>query len=127
MGKKMAKILFVDDEAEFLDFMKSYFEEQGHQVLTTLCGTSGLKLILEEKPDIAVIDSRLQDNLDGMSVIKQAHLQVPGQKMIFCTGFNDPDMDAEAIRSGALLCLHKPMSGLAQLEKAIFSAIEKKN
>ena len=127
MGKKMAKILFVDDEDEFLDFMKSYFGELGHEVITSLYGHEGLKLILEEKPDVAVIDSRLKDDLDGMKVIKRVHEQAPKQKMIFCTGFNDPDMDAEAVRNGVLFCLHKPMSGLTQLEEAIFSAIEKKN
>jgi DNA-binding NtrC family response regulator len=127
MDKKMAKILFVDDEIEFLDFMKSYFEEQGHEVLTTLYGHEGLKLILEEKPDIAIIDARLKDDLDGMNLIKRAHAQAPEQKMILCTGFKDPDMDAEAIRNGASLCLHKPMSGLTQLEEVIFSVIGKKN
>ena len=123
----MAKILFVDDEEEFLDFMKSYFGELGHEVITTGYGHEGLKLILQEKPDIAVIDARLKDSLNGMSVIKQVHLQAPEQKMIFCTGFNDPDMDAEAVRSGASLCLHKPMAGLTQVEDAIFSLIGKKN
>ncbi len=123
----MAKLLFVDDEDEFLDFMKSYFGELGHEVITTMYGYQGLKLILEEKPDVAIIDVRLKDDLDGMKLIKQAHAQAPEQKMIMLTGFRDPDMDAEAIRNGALLCLHKPMAGLTQLEEAILSTIGKKN
>jgi len=127
MDKAMAKILFIDDEEEFLGFIKSYFEELGHEVLTTMYGHQGLKLILEEKPDVAIIDVRLKDDLNGMKVIKQAHEQAPKQKMIMLTGYRDPDMDAEAIRNGALLCLHKPMAGLAQLEATILAAIEKKN
>ena len=123
----MAKLLFVDDEDEFLDFMKSYFGELGHEVITTMYGHQGLKLILEEKPDVAIIDVRLKDDLNGMKVIKQVHEQAPEQKMIMLTGFRDPDMDAEAIRNGALLCLHKPMAGLTQLEEAILSTIGKKN
>ena len=123
----MAKLLFVDDEDEFLDFMKSYFGELGHEVITTMYGHQGLKLILEEKPDVAIIDVRLKDDLNGMKVIKQVHEQAPEQKMIMLTGFRDPDMDAEAIRNGALLCLHKPMAGLTQLEEAILSTIRKKN
>jgi DNA-binding NtrC family response regulator len=123
----MAKLLFVDDEDEFLDFMKSYFGELGHEVITTMYGHQGLKLILEEKPDVAIIDVRLKDDLNGMKVIKQVHEQAPEQKMIMLTGFRDPDMDAEAIRNGAQLCLHKPMAGLTQLEEAILSTIGKKN
>ncbi len=123
----MAKLLFVDDENEFLDFMKSYFGELGHEVITTMYGHQGLKLILEEKPDVAIIDVRLKDDLNGMKLIKQVHEQAPGQKMIMFTGFKDPAMDAEAIRNGALLCLHKPMAGLTQLEEAILSTIGKKN
>jgi DNA-binding NtrC family response regulator len=123
----MAKILFVDDEMEFLDFMKDYFGDLGHEVLTTLYGHEGLKLILEEKPDVAIIDARLKDDLDGMSLIKQAHTQAPEQKLILCTGFKDADMDVEAIRNGAVLCLHKPIAGLTQLEELIFSVIKKKN
>ncbi len=122
----MAKILFVDDEEELLDFMRSYFGELGHEVITAVYGHEGVKLILQERPDIAIVDAHLKDSLSGIAVIQQVHAQAPEQKIIFCTGSNDSDMDAKAIRSGALLCLHKP-TDLSQLEKAIFSAIEKKN
>ncbi len=121
----MAKILFVDDETDFLDFMKTYFGELGHDILTTSYGRSGLEMILGEKPDVAVIDVRLKDDFDGMQVIRHTHAQAPAQKMILLTGYKDPGMDAEAIRHGVALCLHKPMAGLPQLEAAILSTIRK--
>lgn len=115
----MAKIVFVDDEPEMLLTVNSVFTELGHEVFTTTDGKEGLKLILDTNPDLAFVDVRL-GGLGGMEVLKQARAQKPGIKIIIFTGFNDQQIDDDAIKYGAVMCLHKPL-GL----QALIDVIEK--
>ena len=109
----MAKIVFVDDEAEMLSTVKNVFIELGHEVYTAEDGKEGLRLILETEPDLAFVDVRL-GGLKGMEVLRQARAQKPHLKIVIFTGLNDSQIDEEAIQSGAVTCLHKPV-GLQDL------------
>jgi DNA-binding NtrC family response regulator len=104
----MAKIVFVDDEPDMLGTVKNVFTELGHEVYTAEDGKVGLKLILEAEPDLAFVDVRL-GGLKGMEVLQQAKAQKPNIKIIIFTGFNDSQIDADAIKYGAIMCLHKPV------------------
>lgn len=118
----MAKILFVDDEPELLGFMERHFTEQGHEILTTLCGREAIAMILDAKPDLALIDVRLKDDINGLQVIKEVHEKNPGQKMVLVTAYNDKD--EAALKYGALSCVRKPC-GFKELEDAITAALER--
>lgn len=109
----MAKIVFVDDEPEMLSTVKNVFTELGHEVHTAEDGVEGLRLILDTEPDLAFVDVRL-GGLKGMEVLRQAKARKPGLKIIIFTGFNDTQVDEDALKYGAILCLHKPV-GLQDL------------
>ena len=109
----MAKIVFVDDEPDMLGTVKNVFTELGHEVYTTEDGKEGLKLILETEPDLSFVDVRL-GGLKGMEVLRQVKAQKPNLKVIIFTGFNDTQIDEDAIKYGAVMCLHKPV-GLQDL------------
>lgn len=109
----MAKIVFVDDEPDMLGTVKNVFTELGHEVYTTENGKEGLRLILDVEPDLAFVDVRL-GGLKGMEVLRQVKAQKPNLKIIIFTGFNDVQIDEDAIKYGAVMCLHKPV-GLQDL------------
>ncbi|OQA56637.1 MAG: Transcriptional regulatory protein ZraR [Candidatus Omnitrophica bacterium ADurb.Bin277] len=113
----MAKIVFVDDELDMLETVKKVFTEFGHEVYTAEEGREGLRLILEHEPDIAFVDVRL-GGLKGMEVLRQAKAQKPHLKIVIFTGFNDSQVDADALKYGAIMCLHKPV-GLQDLMNII--------
>ena len=115
----MAKIVFVDDEPDMLGTVKNVFAELGHEVYTAEDGKEGLQLILSVEPDIAFVDVRL-GGLKGMEVLRQVKAQKPALKIVIFTGFNDSQIDEDAIKYGAIMCLHKPV-GLQDL----ISIIEK--
>lgn len=104
----MAKIIFVDDEPDMLGTVKNVFTELGHEVYTSEDGKEGLRLILDKEPDIAFVDVRL-GGLKGMEVLQQVKAQKPSLKVIIFTGFNDSQIDEDAIKYGAVMCLHKPV------------------
>lgn len=113
----MPKLVFVDDEKEMLDYVTEYFEINGYQVLIAYDGETGANLILQEKPDLAVVDIRL-DGLNGFKVLKKVKENAPEQKMIVWTGYNDHEIEEKAIFAGALKVFHKPM-GLEDLLEEI--------
>ena len=119
----MAKIVFVDDEPEMLSTVQNVFTELGHEVLTSADGKEGLKLILDHNPDLAFVDVRL-GGLGGMEILKQARAQRPGIKIIIFTGFNDQQIDDDALKYGAVMCLHKPL-GLQDLIDVIDKNVSK--
>lgn len=104
----MAKIVFVDDEPDMLGTVKNVFAELGYEVYTAEDGKVGLKLILDTEPDLAFVDVRL-GGLKGMEVLQKVKAQKPSIKIIIFTGFNDSQIDADAIKYGAIMCLHKPV------------------
>jgi DNA-binding response OmpR family regulator len=63
-------ILVADDDFDLLNYLKIRLETAGYQVLTTHDGEEALKLALEHKPDLAVLDVRMP-TLDGFGVTRQ--------------------------------------------------------
>ena len=113
----MAKIAFVDDELDMLGTVKNVFTELGHEVCTAEDGKEGLRMILDMEPDLSFVDVRL-GGLKGMEVLRQVKAQKPGLKIIIFTGFNDTKIDEDAMKYGAVMCLHKPV-GLQDLIRII--------
>lgn len=113
----MAKIVFVDDELDMLGTVRNVFTELGHEVHTAEDGKEGLRMILAEEPDLAFVDVRL-GGLRGLEVLRQVKAQKPGLKIVIFTGFNDSKIDADAMKYGAVMCLHKPV-GLQDLINVI--------
>ncbi len=103
----MAKIVFVDDETGLLDVMRNVFSELGHEFFSSENGNDGLNLILEKEPKIAFVDELLS-GLNGLEILKIIKTQKPHIKVVIFTGVQDREIDKEAIRLGAIACLHKP-------------------
>ncbi|HOW59093.1 MAG TPA: response regulator [Candidatus Omnitrophota bacterium] len=116
----MAKVLIVDDEEDLLEFIGGYLKEVGYEVLKTQFGKEAISILLNEKPDVAIIDVRLKDEINGLTVIREIHQKNPGQKMILFTAYQD--VQKEALKNGALFCISKP-SSLKELEESVEKAM----
>lgn len=71
MGKK---ILLVDDDEKLLKLLREYLEDYGFQVLTLADGSSVLKTIGAESPDIVILDIMLPKK-DGLEVLKEIRME----------------------------------------------------
>ncbi len=73
-----AKILVVDDEKPIADILKYSLEQEGFRVLVASDGEEALKLTLEERPDLVVLDIMLPIK-DGFTVCREIRkkLSVP--------------------------------------------------
>jgi two-component system, OmpR family, alkaline phosphatase synthesis response regulator PhoP len=63
------RILVVDDDKQILRLVQSYLEQAGYTVLTSYDGTTALRIIRTERPDLMVLDLMLPDQ-DGWSITR---------------------------------------------------------
>lgn len=66
----MKKILVVEDEPALLRVLSDKFTNEGYTVLEAKNGLTGLKVALEEKPDVILLDI-LMPELDGMEMMRR--------------------------------------------------------
>jgi len=73
----MAHLLLVDDNTQLLDLYKMVLELAGHHVLTAdTCGAA-VKLLHQTGPEIVVMDLRMPDMEDGLSLIRSVKDHMP--------------------------------------------------
>ncbi len=65
----MAKILIIDDVYSELQLMQNALTPLGHEIITAMSGLEGEKKIVEEKPDLVVLDVILPDK-NGFQVCR---------------------------------------------------------
>jgi len=64
------KIILIDDEPDFVQNVKSYFEMFNYTCLSACNGQEGLKIIETEKPRLMILDI-LMPNMDGYTMLRE--------------------------------------------------------
>jgi two-component system alkaline phosphatase synthesis response regulator PhoP len=67
--EREAKILLVDDDPDFVEATKAVLESK-YQVITAYNGNDGLKKVVEERPDLIILDVIMPEK-DGFTVCKE--------------------------------------------------------
>ncbi|MGD2154594.1 MAG: response regulator [Gemmatimonadales bacterium] len=102
------KVLFVDDEEDFVRTMAERMEmrEVGSEV--ALDGEQALRMLEDEVPDVMVLDLRMP-GIDGLEVLRRVKKMYPRMEVIIMTGHGSEADEAEARRLGAFDYLCKPV------------------
>ncbi len=66
-----ARVLLVEDNADAREMLRTLLELDGHHVEVAENGRRGLDLLLQERPDVALVDIGLPE-LDGYEVARRA-------------------------------------------------------
>ena len=107
----MAKVKLLLVEDEYLVAMNLMMELQDAGYATAGPVASGQEAITrarEENPDVILIDIRLKGTIDGI----EAAMEIAAfshAKIIFATGYNDPDIRERAMILNPLGFLTKPV------------------
>ena len=67
----MAKILVVDDDPDFVEFTRIVLEREGHTIVSAAGGGEALDKIVEDTPDLIVLDVIMDTVLDGLPVSQE--------------------------------------------------------
>ena len=108
MASRRRKILVVEDDPKTSEIIRLYLEGDGYQVLSAYDGAEGLKLALEEDPDLVVLD-RLLPGMNGSDVCRAVRNEsdVP---IIMLTALSTEADKLEGLDIGADDYVTKPFS-----------------
>ena len=114
----MQKIIILESNEDFLEELKSCFEEQAE---FSVCGASvsgsvGIGLINQFKPDVVLLDTVLSGE-DGFGVMKYIKEYLPACSTFVVSGFSDDKLVCKAISRGAKYYFVKPVSATTVCER----------
>jgi CheY-like chemotaxis protein len=101
----------IDDNEDARDLLSALLRRRGHEVLTAPDGPTGLALILEHQPDVALVDLGLP-SLDGFGVVEALRRQRPELKtrLIALSGYGNAEDYLRTKQAGFHAHLVKPAS-----------------
>jgi DNA-binding response OmpR family regulator len=99
--KKKKTILIVEDEQPLIKALNKKMLDSGFDTLQAEDGLTGLKLALEKKPDLILLDI-IMPKLDGMSLLQKLRKDSRGKKIpvIILSNLSDADKAQEAEKRG---------------------------
>ena len=107
--KNKIKILIVEDEIMFAQWLKVALEDEGYKVydfITT--GEEAIAFVQENKPDVILMDILLVGKINGIDTAKEItdKFNIP---IIFMTGYEEPAVIERAKKIKPVAYLNKPL------------------
>jgi DNA-binding response OmpR family regulator len=124
MQEPKARILCVDDDADTCEMVKILLGQFGHEVVTALTVTEGLRLAKNDPCDLILLDWHFDDGtgLELCQMIRTFNKDVP---ILFYTGEADERAVKSGANAGAQGYLIKPCS-VEKLQRAIGLLVSQK-
>ena len=108
-------VFLIDDDKNILASISMLLENEGYKVSTFSDGESGLKAILENSPDIAVVDIKMP-RLDGIELLKKLR-RTSNMPVIFLTSKDTEIDELLGLKVGADDYITKPFSQNVLMER----------
>jgi len=120
----MLKLLVVDDEPVICHSFRQVFASPEVEVLTAGTVADGWRRVLEDQPDVIVLDLNLPDG-SGLDLFEQIRATNPMRPVIFVTARGTTDTAIEVMKRGAFDYLAKPtdLERMSQLLNRAFEAV----
>jgi len=119
------KVLFVDDEIDFLDTLMKRMKKRGVDVSGVGSGEEGLKFLVEKSVDVVVLDVKMP-GIDGIQTLRKIKKRYPLIEVIMLTGHASLEVAIEGMELGAFDYLMKPI-GIDELLYKVQDAYKKKS
>ena len=117
------RLLVIDNEIDVGNFVKSFFEIRGFDVVSVLNGDEGMKVLDDVKPDLVILDVIMRRDMEGLEYLPLIKKKLPGVKVIMITGVDDVDTIAICKKMGADDYITKPLA-LEYLESTVMDKIK---
>jgi signal transduction histidine kinase/ActR/RegA family two-component response regulator len=102
------RIAIVEDNRDVRDLLRLKLRRLGHSVIDASDGLEGLRIVLEDRPDLALVDLGLP-GIDGFQLAREVREKLgDGVVLVAVSGFGQPDDKRRAIEAGFDEHLTKP-------------------
>jgi two-component system response regulator AtoC len=119
------KILIVEDEQDYRDYLKQHLQEQGHAVTVTHDGAAAIESFTTEEFDLVLLDHRLPGK-DGVEVLKQLKAINHDTPVVMMTAYGFVQSAVQAMRSGAFDYVAKEELGPDVIDLIVTHALEQR-
>lgn len=107
----MPQVLLIEDDPLFQQALRRGLELGGYEVLGARNGLEGLEMLVEERPNVVLLDLYLeQDGLNGLEVLDRLRELQPELPVIIMTGYGTIENAVEAMKHGANEYVQKPLN-----------------
>ena len=120
------RVLFVDDEADFLEVILKRMKKRDIEALGVQDGDQAIEMIERDLFDVVVLDVRLGSGRSGIEVLKDIKCRKPLVEVIMLTGHALLEAAKEGIANGAFDYMVKP-ADIDELFYKICDAFKKKS
>jgi signal transduction histidine kinase/ActR/RegA family two-component response regulator len=94
------RIVIVEDNKDVRDLLRLRLKKLGHDVMDAHDGEEGLRIVLKERPDLALVDLGLP-GIDGFEVAKGVRAELGTDVVLVAvSGFGQPEDKRRALEAG---------------------------
>ncbi len=107
----MSTILIVEDNAKNMKLVRDILRHKGHETLEALTGEDGVRLALESRPDLVLMDIQLPD-IDGITALRRirADAALDAMPVLAVSASVMPDEQQKIVTSGFDAYVTKPIN-----------------
>ena len=105
---RMRRVLIVEDDADALELLASWTEQQGWEVRTAHSGEEALELGKGFRPHLLIVDYLLRGDANGLDVIERLKRDVPQMRCVLVTGLLGNALSEDVRRLHGVPILTKP-------------------
>ncbi|MBI5561425.1 MAG: diguanylate cyclase [Deltaproteobacteria bacterium] len=121
---KKARVLVVDDDAFFRTLCSDILTGGGYEVVAAATGAEAVGIVETEPVDVVITDLVMPD-LSGLDVLQRTKQHNALIDVIVITGHGSIESAIEALKSGAVDYIRKPLNGV-ELLHTVAACLEKK-
>ena len=122
MESHLVSIAAIDDDRGSLDYITAALKQQSVQIFTDTDADTGLKMVLERRPQIVLLDL-MMPRMNGLEVLDRIVEAAPETEVILITAHYSTESAVEAIRRGASDYITKPIN-LNALRERVAKLVE---
>jgi DNA-binding NtrC family response regulator len=123
---RMAKLLVVDDEVDFVKLIQTILTQAGYAVDTATSATQAIALQRKNAYDLAIVDLRMPE-MTGLELLQYLKARDKSIFVILMTAYGSFSVGIEALRQGACDYVAKPFKNKALKEKVAEALSRRQN
>ena len=125
VGQAVPRVVLADDVDDVRAIVREFLDEEGIEVVAEAAtGSDAIRVCLESRPDVALIDGRMPD-IDGIEATREIKRRLPDTAVVLLTFYDDPQTRADAADAGVDAFLTK-MGTFDELPGLIFGLCDQK-